>query len=63
MHCKHTDGTDRAWFNSREEAEAFAADPADHPGYLGDAAHVCQDATSGICRGRNGCSSMGHHDI
>ena len=29
-------GTLRAWFTTREEAEAFAADPANWPTYHGD---------------------------
>jgi len=40
-HCKRNNGTYRARFNSREEAEAFAKDPANHPVYLGDVAHLC----------------------
>jgi hypothetical protein len=39
-HCKRSAGTERAWFNSRAEAEAFAADPA-NPNYHGDVAHLC----------------------
>jgi hypothetical protein len=40
-HCKRPNGTERAWFNSREEAEKFARDPTNHPVYLGDIAHEC----------------------
>ena len=40
-HCVRSSGTSlRAWFRSREEAEAFAADPA-NPAYHGDVAHFC----------------------
>lgn len=38
-HCVRSSGD--AWLHSREEAEAFAADPANHPVYLGDVAHLC----------------------
>jgi len=41
-HCKRKDGSLRAWFRSQAEAEAFAADPANHPVYLGDQAHLCE---------------------
>ena len=40
-HCKRSNGTYRAWFKSREEAEAFAKDPVNHPVYLNDVAHLC----------------------
>ena len=40
IHCKRSNGTDRAWFNSKAEAEAFAADP-NHPVYFGDVAALC----------------------
>ena len=39
-HCKRTIGTERAWFRTREEAEAFAQLPA-NPAYRGDIAHLC----------------------
>lgn len=39
--CKRPDGSYRAYFFSREDAEAFAADPANHPVYFGDLAHLC----------------------
>lgn len=39
-HCKRSTGTERAWFRTREEAEAFANDPA-NPAYHGDVAHLC----------------------
>src|SRR6266850_238859 len=42
MHCKRNTGTERAWFHTREEAERFAQNPANHPVYLGDVAHLCQ---------------------
>jgi hypothetical protein len=38
--CKRTTGTPRAHFTTREEAEKFAADPA-NPNYHGDVAHLC----------------------
>jgi len=39
-HCKRSSGAERAWFNTREAAEAFAADPA-NPAYHGDLARLC----------------------
>ena len=39
--CKRSDGSLRAHFLTKDEAEAFAADPANHPAYLGDLAHEC----------------------
>ncbi len=39
-HCKRRNGTLRAWFPTRKNAEAFAADPA-NPNYHGDLAHLC----------------------
>jgi hypothetical protein len=39
--CKRSNGSTRAYFRTREEAEAFAADPANHPVYLGDVVHLC----------------------
>ena len=39
---KRPSGTVRAHFRTREEAEAFARDPANHPAYLGDIAHECR---------------------
>lgn len=42
-HCLRSSGKSlRAWFRSREEAEAFAKDPENHPTYLGDVAHLCR---------------------
>jgi hypothetical protein len=38
---KRRNGTERAWFNSREDAERFAADPANWPVYRGEVAHLC----------------------
>ncbi len=40
VHCKRQSGTDRAWFRTREEAEVFAADPA-NPAYHGDIPALC----------------------
>jgi hypothetical protein len=40
-HCRRMDGTLRAWFHTRAEAEAFEADPA-NVSYHGDVAHLCQ---------------------
>ena len=34
--CPRSNGTLRAWFATREEAETFAADPANWPTYHGD---------------------------
>jgi hypothetical protein len=39
-HCKRSTGTERAWFRTRAEAEAFAQDP-DNPAYHGDLPHFC----------------------
>jgi hypothetical protein len=39
--CRRASGTFRAHFNTKENAEAFAADPANHPAYLEDVAHLC----------------------
>jgi hypothetical protein len=39
--CRRNSGTLRAYFLSREAAEAFAADPANWPVYKGDIAHLC----------------------
>jgi hypothetical protein len=38
--CLRRNGTHRAWFLNREEAERFAASPA-NPAYRGDIAHLC----------------------
>ena len=38
--CRRTNGTLRAHFETREQAEAFAAHPANHE-YHGDVAHKC----------------------
>jgi hypothetical protein len=40
-HCLRRNGTQRAWFLTREEAEHFAANPA-NPIYHGDIPHPCQ---------------------
>ena len=39
--CKRRDGTCRAYFTTKEEAEAFAHDSENHPTYLGDIAALC----------------------
>jgi hypothetical protein len=39
--CKRSNGTLRAFFSTREEAEAFAKDPKNWPVYKGDIAHQC----------------------
>jgi hypothetical protein len=39
-YCLRTNGTRRAWFLTRQEAERFAASPA-NPAYRGDIAHLC----------------------
>ena len=39
-HCRRSNGTERAWFLTREQAVAFAQDPA-NPAYHGDIAHLC----------------------
>ena len=38
--CLRSNGTERAWFFTRDEAEAFAVDPA-NVNYHGDVAHLC----------------------
>jgi hypothetical protein len=38
--CKRSNGTERAWFHTRGEAEAFAQHPANRA-YHGDIAHTC----------------------
>src|SRR5260370_42017941 len=38
--CRRQSGSFRAYFYTREEAERFANDPANHPVYLGDVAHL-----------------------
>ena len=38
--CRRSSGNFRAFFSTKEEAEAFAADPA-HTDYHGDIAHHC----------------------
>ena len=40
-HCKRSDGSDRMWFRTREEAELFAADEANWPIYRGDIPALC----------------------
>ena len=40
--CKRSNGTYRAAFETREQAEAFAADSGNWPVYQGDLAHLCQ---------------------
>jgi hypothetical protein len=39
-HCLRRNGTERAWFVTRQEAEQFAASPA-NPAYRGDITHLC----------------------
>jgi hypothetical protein len=39
-HCLRRNGTERAWFFTRQEAEQFAEDPANSV-YRGDIAHHC----------------------
>ena len=39
-HCLRRNGTERGWFPTREEAEHFAASPA-NPAYHSDIAHDC----------------------
>jgi len=39
--CLRRNGTERAWFLSREQALAFAADPA-NPAYRDDVPHLCR---------------------
>ncbi len=39
-HCKRKDGTNRAYFHTKEEADAFAKDPT-HPAYHGDITTFC----------------------
>src|SRR6266702_3613891 len=39
--CKRSSGTERAWFLTREQAEAFARDPANWPTYRGDIPALC----------------------
>jgi hypothetical protein len=38
--CRRPSGSFRAYFNTKEEAETFAQDPA-NPTYHGDIAHLC----------------------
>jgi len=38
--CRRLNGSERAWFSSKEEAEAFAADPR-NTHYQGDVAVLC----------------------
>ena len=40
--CKRSNGTTRAYFETMEEAEVFAADPR-NPAYTDDIAHFCLD--------------------
>jgi hypothetical protein len=40
--CKRRNGTYRAYFTSREEAEAFANNQANWPVYKTDVAHLCE---------------------
>ena len=40
-HCKRSTGTERAWFRTREDAETFAADPANWSTYRGDIPALC----------------------
>jgi len=39
--CKRSNGSTRAYFHTREDAEHFANDPANWPTYKGDIAHLC----------------------
>jgi hypothetical protein len=39
--CRRQSGSFRAYFRTREEAEAFAADPANWQTYKNDIAHRC----------------------
>ena len=39
-HCKRTDGTNRAWFHTKEAADAFALDSA-NVNYHGDVTTFC----------------------
>jgi hypothetical protein len=39
--CRRSTGTFRAFFDTKEEAERFADDPANWPTYKGDIAHHC----------------------
>ena len=39
-HCKRTDGTSRAYFHTKEEADAFANDPV-NVAYHGDVTTFC----------------------
>jgi hypothetical protein len=39
--CRRKSGNFRAYFRTRENAEAYAADPANWPTYQGDVAHLC----------------------
>jgi hypothetical protein len=39
--CRRPSGNFRAYFSTRAEAEAFAADSANWPVYKGDIAHLC----------------------
>ena len=40
-HCKRPSGGERAWFATREQAEAFAKDPVNWPAYRGDVPTLC----------------------
>ena len=39
--CRRKSGSFRAYFETREDAERFAADPANWPVYKNDIAHLC----------------------
>lgn len=39
--CRRSNGSFRAYFLTKDAAERFALDPANHPMYLGDVAHAC----------------------
>jgi hypothetical protein len=39
--CRRSSGSLRAYFSTKDEAQKFAADPANHPVYLGEVAHEC----------------------
>ena len=40
-HCKRQNGTERRWFRTRQEAEAFEQDPV-NVDYHGDIAELCE---------------------
>lgn len=42
FYCRRSNGTLRAWFHTKEEAEDFAADPVNWPTYKGDIPALCK---------------------